>query len=125
MATKKDIRAYKKNGIQYSYILDCISSDYVELTTDKEKVMYFFSQFEIEHNSEYYKRAIPNEQARIADYLQGLPSCCSVDYWCDDIAKIGKSWGLCQTPKKELAFVEDWYNVLALRLIQLREYFNK
>lgn len=124
MATKKDIRTYKKNGVQFAYILDCIQSEELDFTTDKEKVSHFFACFEIEHNNAYYKRAIPNEQNRIADYLQGLPSCCSVDYWNDDITKIGKSWGYCKTPAKELAFIENWYNTLALRLLQLREHFN-
>lgn len=127
MATKKsvsrDIRENKRFGVQFAYLLDLIQSEDKELTTDKEKVEYFFSCFDKEHNDEFYRRAIPNEQKRIADYLQGLPSCCSVDYWNNDIIAIGKSWGFCQDDTKSMQFVNNWFNVLAFRLIQLREKF--
>lgn len=123
--TLKNVRENKRSGVQFGYILDCIQSEEKELITDKEKVDYFFACFEIEHNGPYYKRAIPNEQDRISDYLQGLPSCCSVDYYNEDIVNIGKSWGFCQTARKEQEFIDKWFSVLAYRLIQLREYFNK
>ena len=118
-------RENKRFGIQFSYILDCINSEDHVLTTDKEKIDFFFQCYEKEFNHEWNKRYYPNESERIGQYLQGLPSCCVVEYWCDEIAKIGKSWGFCQTPRKEEKFVTDWWKVLGFRLIQLREIFNK
>ena len=118
-------RENKRFGIQFSYILDCITSESVELTTDKEKVDYFFKCYEIEFNHEWNKRRYPNESERIGNYLQGLPSCCSVEYWEDEIVKIGESWGFCKTSRKAEEFVNNWFRFLGFRLIQLREVFNK
>lgn len=123
---KKDLRDYKVNGVQYAYVLDCIHSDDVELSTDKDRIEYFFRQFSIEGDMDYKRRMYPNEQERIAQYLRGLPSCCSIAYANYDIVQIGKSWGyILDTERKENEFCERWFNVMALRLMQTRDrYMN-
>ena len=118
-------RESKKFGIQFGYILDCIQSEDYTLSTDKEKIDYFFRCFETEFNHEFNKRRYPSEQDRIAEYLQGLPSCCTVEFYNSEIAEIGKSWGFCQTEKKTDQFVKRWFSVLAFRLIQLKTHFQK
>lgn len=125
---KKNIRNYKVNGNQFAYVLDAICvTDYDgnELeATDKERVKHFFDKFEYEFNYAYNKRIYPNMQDRIAQYLQGLPSCISVAFSYADISNIGKSWGYCQTERKEAQFVENWFSVIACRLLQLKRYFE-
>lgn len=125
---KKNIRNYSRNGNQFAYILDAICvTDYEgnELeATDKERVKHFFDCFENEFNYPYNKRIYPNMQDRIAQYLQGLPSCIGIDFENYKIAEIGKSWGYCKTERKESKFINRWFSVIALRLIQLKRYFE-
>lgn len=125
---EKNIRNYSRNGNQFAYVLDAIcvhDYDGNELeATDKERVKYFFEKFECEFNYAYNKRIYPNMQDRIAQYLQGLPPCISVAFTYADISNIGKSWGYCQTERKEAQFIENWFSVIALRLIQLKRYFE-
>jgi len=118
----KDLRLNKRFGVQFAYLFGCIYSDEfdVEKMNDREKIEYVFKQFEAEHGGGYYKKSFPNEQSRLADWLQGLPTSCSVSFYNDDIIKIGKSWGFCQTERKAAEFVNNWFSVLALRLIQMR-----
>ena len=118
---RKDLRDYKVNGREFAYLFDCIHSDEVELTTDKEKVDYFFECFRKEFNNGYYRRMYPNLQDRIAQYLQGLPSCIGIAYTYHDILKLKKEWGvICDDTR----FIEKWFSVLASRLIQMWRYFN-
>lgn len=42
---KKDLREYKNVGVQFAYVLDCIYSDEVDLTTDRERIEYFFRMY--------------------------------------------------------------------------------
>ena len=118
----KDLRLNKRFGVQFAYLFDCIYSDEfdVEKMNDREKIEYVFKQFEAEHGGEYYKKCFPNEQSRLADWLQGLPTACSVSFYDDDIIKIGESWGFCKTDRKAAEFVNNWFSVLAFRLIQMR-----
>jgi hypothetical protein len=122
-----NIRDYKKTGVQFAYILDCIQSDEVELTTDKERIEYFFRMFSIEGNCEYKRRIYPNEQERIEQYLRGLPSCCCIAFANYEIIEIGKSWGYdLDTERKANEFCERWFSIMALRLMQIRDkYISK
>lgn len=125
---KKNIRDYRVNGNQFAYVLDAINvTDYdgneIE-ATDKERVKYFFECFESEYNYEYNKKRYPNIQERISEYLKGLPSCIYVAFENYKIIEIGKSWGYCKTERKENEFINNWFSVIAFRLIQLKEYFN-
>lgn len=117
---KKNIRDYEKVGVQFGYILDAINLE----GTDLEKVSYFFDSFNAERNSAYDKRCYPNLQDRIAEYLKGLPSCIGIAFSDYDIEQIGKSWGYCKTDKQVAKFVDNWFDTIAFRLIQLKKYYN-
>lgn len=125
---KKNIRDYKVNGNQFAYVLDAINvTDYDgnEIdANDKERVKYFFECFNNEFNYEYNKRRYPNLQNRISEYIKGLPSCINIAFENYKIAEIGKSWGYCKTERKENEFINNWFTVIAFRLIQLKKYFN-
>ena len=118
----KDLRLNKRFGVQFAYLFDCIYSDEfdVDQMNDREKIEYVFKKFEAEHGGKHYEKLFPNEQSRLADWLQGLPTSCSVSFYNDDIIEIGKSWGFCKTERKAAEFVNNWFSVLAFRLIQMR-----
>lgn len=119
-----------RNGIQFVYVLNCIKEsahvydNEITINNDKEAVELFFNVFNEEYNCEYNKRRYPNLQERIKNYISGLPSVFSVAYSYDDIITIGKAWGFCQTEKKQSTFVNNWFSVLAFRLIQLANKFS-
>lgn len=113
-----------RNGVQFVYVLDAIrnsgraADEGKDFATDRDALLFFWDSFNAEFNDAYNKKRYRNLQARIANYLQGLPSCIAVDYWNDDIINIGRAWGFCQTERKAAQFVENWFNVIALRIIQ-------
>lgn len=121
-------RNYKRNGIQFAFVLDSINVENYNLnpetTSDKEKVSLFFECYSKEFNHDYNKKRYPNESYRIGEYLQGLPSCYNTIYWDDEIANIGKSWGYCQTLKKESEFINNWYRVQGAHLLKLKDIFK-
>lgn len=122
---KKSVREYKKVGVQFAYVLDCIYNDEKDNMSDKEAINYFFDCFDKEYNDTYYKRLCPNLQKRISEYIQGLPNCFGIAFTHYDIEKIGKSWGYCKTEPQTLNFVNNWFDMIAFRLIQLKEKLNK
>lgn len=122
---KKNVRNYKNLGVQFGYILDCIYNENNENMSDKEAINFFFKCFNDEYNYDYNKRLYPNLQKRISEYIQGLPNCFGIAFTHYDIEQIGKSWGYCTTPAKTANFVNNWFSVIAFRLIQLKEKLNK
>lgn len=122
---KKNVRDCKNVGVQFAYVLDCIYNDEKDNMTDKEAINYFFECFNKEYNNNYNKRLYPNLQERISQYIQGLPTCISIAFTDYDIINIGKSWGYCTTPAKTANFVNNWFSVIAWRLIQLKDKLNK
>lgn len=119
----KDLRLNKRFGVQFAYLFDCIYSDDfdVEQMNDREKIEYLFAEYEQEHGmNRYPKGYYRNEQECIEDWLRGLPTACKIEYCDYNIAQIGKSWGFCKTERKAAEFVNNWFSVLALRLIQMR-----
>jgi len=106
---------------QFQYIFDRIQSDDVLLTNDYDKMHHFFKCFDSEYNHEYNRKRWPNLQDRIREYISGLPSCFFIDFLYCDIIAVGKSWGYCQTEKKEDDFCANWFNTIAFRLVQLNK----
>lgn len=123
---RKDIRDYKNVGVQYAYILDAIHTDklFECPMSDMGKVVYFFDCFNKGYNYDYNKRCYPNLQARIAEYLKGLPSCIGIAFENYEIEQLGKLWGYCKTDKQAAKFVDNWFANIGYRLLQLKEYYN-
>lgn len=121
----KDVRLDKRFGVQFAYILDCINvedenGNYIENVDDRKKIEYVFQGFS-SYDSPSERKRIPNLQARIADWLRGLPSEVKIAFADYEIESVGKSWGFCKTPKQTEKFVENWWSVIAFRLLQLRD----
>lgn len=119
-----------KTGVQCVYILDaiknssCVNDENIKLNNDKEAVELFVKYFNEEFNYASNRRSYPNLRDRIAQYLRCLPSACSVEYSDYNIKQIGKSWGFCQSEQKAAEFVENWWSVLAFRIVQLANKFD-
>ena len=113
----ENLRNDKRNGAQFAYILDSINHE----GSDREKVSYFFECFMQEFDFDYNRRRYPNTADRIGEYLQGLPSCCSVAFTYWDIEQQGKKWGFCGDDKKTANFINNWFQVLGSRLVALIE----
>ena len=114
-----------KTGKQFNYVLDCIVSsshatDYeITFKTDYDKIKMFFDGFNSEFNYIQNKKRFPNLQTRIKEYIAGLPSYISVDFENSKIISIGQSWGFCTTERKKDDFLNNWFNVIAFRLLQI------
>lgn len=113
-----------RNGQQFVYVLECIDNSSAaydagkEFNSDLERISFVLDKFK-SFDYPANKKRIPNLQERIADRLQGLPSVIVVEFMNYKIIEIGKSWGYCQTERKENEFVDNWFKVIALRLLQI------
>ena len=115
-----------RNGVQLVYVLDCIrnssraTDEGREFVTDADALGFFFECFDAEFNYQANKRRFPCLSERIGDYLRGLPSCCDIDYWNEDILKLGLKWGVLDSieGRKADKFVENFFTVCGLRICQ-------
>lgn len=98
----------------YSYILDSIQSDDVDVSvmTDKMKIEFAFKMF--------YEEMVKNDKRRLSllslltDWLQGLCSTVNIAFSDYDIRQIQKLWK-CRDPY----FVENWFSNTARKMIEL------
>lgn len=98
----------------YSYILDSIQSDDVDVSvmTDKMKIEFAFKMF--------YEEMVKNDKRRLSllslltDWLQGLCSTVNIAFSDYDIRQIQKLWK-CHDPY----FVENWFSNTARKMIEL------
>ena len=84
---KTTTKEFKKQVQEY--IIDCLCTDY---TTDlKEQLQNVVNEFKWWY-SDYNKKRIPNKQEAFEDFLNGLPSCLSIDYITYNIYMILAKW---------------------------------
>ena len=115
-----------RNGVQLVYVLDCIrnssraADEGKTFETDADALTFFFDCFNEEFNHQYNKRCFPSLSDRIGEYLRGLPSCIAVDYWDDEILKLGLSWGVLDSTegRKADSFLYNFFSVLGFRICQ-------
>lgn len=118
-----------RNGMQLVYVTNCIkessraADEGKEFGTDADALQFFFDNFTEEFNYQYNKRRFPNLAERIGKYLQGLPSCCSVDFWDDEIKKLGVKWGVLSNTedKKAGKFTENFFTLCGVRILQVAQ----
>lgn len=104
----------EQNMKWYSYILDSIQSDDVDVSvmSDKMKIEFAFDMFN--------KEMVKNNNSRLSlhslltDWLQGLCSTVNIAFTDYDIMQIGKMWKS-HDPK----FVENWFSNTARKMIEL------
>ena len=98
----------------YSYILDSIHSDDVDVSvlSDKMKIEFAFKMF--------HEEMVKNNNCRMSilglltDWLQGLCSTVNIAFSDYDIKQIGKLWKC-----HDHNFVGDWFKNIAKKMIEL------
>lgn len=110
------------NNIYFQYILDSIQFEDFDPKNDKEKMELFWVTFDQEKNYENNKKRIPNLQDRVADWLQGLPSCTKLKFSNWEILELAVSQGSLPenyTEKQGDRITENYWNFTAFKIIQL------
>ena len=98
----------------YSYILDSIHSDDVDVSvlSDKMKIEFAFKMF--------HEEMVKNNNCRMSilslltDWIQGLCSTVNIAFTDYDIMQIGKMWKI-----HDHNFVGDWFKNIAKKMIEL------
>lgn len=93
---------------------DAVNATFAEQA--KEVLKSFDSEFNYAQNKIRY----PNTQERVAAWLQGLPSQCTVPFYNYDIIEQGKkALHLRQdaSEKAEQTYLDNWFKVMANKLI--------
>ena len=117
---------YKKKYEEvYQYILDCINSDNLsENASDEEKVKCFIDTFHDEYDNAYRRKLYPVRHVHIANYLQGLPSVCSIDFTNYDIEQLCIKFGLIKDIENPSPVIDNWFNMIAFRIIEMADYYD-
>ena len=119
----KNEKRNKFQQVMEQYILNCLDFDdwgkYAESMTDKEKVKTFFEVFDKEFNYAYNKAKYKALDARIEQYIRGLPPVCDVLYDDYQISEFLKAnFGI----KNDIILgvkIGCWFNYVANALIRL------
>ena len=104
----------EQNMKWYSYILDSIHSNDVDVSvlSDKMKIELAFKMF--------YEEMVKNDNRRVSrlslltDWLQGLCSTVNIAFSDYDILQIKKLWKC-----HDHNFVEDWFKNIAKKMLEL------
>lgn len=113
-AIRRAAEKNEQNMKWYSYILDSIHSDDVDVSvmSDKMKIEFAFKMF--------YEEMVKNDKRRLSrlslltDWLQGLCSTVNIAFTDYDIMQIGKMWKI-----HDPYFVENWFKNIAKKMIEL------
>lgn len=134
MNTTAIITRKEKNTIVNNYILNSIDIDGFltcddnETHINKQKVCAVMAEFERVANYPANMHNIPNNQARFADWLMGLPSIIGIDFENYRIIEIAKEWGdlpINATEKQEDKIIGNWFNYISCKFFQLHAKLNK
>lgn len=134
----KNYKGYTRkelNTVISNYLLKCIpdtatiQAEYdKEVLTDKDRVNFAMADFERVANYDHNNRKFPNIQDRLADFLQGLPGTLQIDFANYEIVKLAKLWGSIPenaTEKTEDKIINNWFNFIAFKFLQLHRDINK
>lgn len=92
-----------------------------EFSTAAERARFALECFEGEYECDYEKKRTPNRTKRIAEWLAGLPTVCTVPFENHEIVSIGYSLGMIKREKDEDSFLESWFDLMAWKLVQMSE----
>ena len=126
MKNYKGYSAKQYTEIINSYIVSCITSSDVELTTDADKVNYCYTRFVSEKWEWEKKQRGANMQKSFADWLSGLAI--NIDYENYRIIELAKEWGALSpdaTERQEDRLIEAWFDFFAAKFLQLHAKLNK
>lgn len=121
---RKNPRNYKRGGAMFAYILDSVYSDVIdtEKMTDKERIGYLLDTF-FEEKAKYDRRRMCTFDL-LREWLQGLPSAITVAFYYSDIAVTGKKLGYCKDARSEARFINNWWGILAQKILRLARIYG-
>ena len=121
MGTNKGRNREREHAVK-NYLLNNINSEGYGVKvpeTDKEKIDFLFNTFHREYG--WHIDAVGEPKA-LAEWLSGLPSVCTVDFYYYDQIILGKMWGFLKedaTESEEWRFCSNFFNASANALLQM------
>ena len=119
--TEKNRKTF--DDIVKSYIVDCINSSGRGLEKEPEtpfdKVQFLKKCFESEAG---WNIARAGKVRAMTDWLQGLPSCLSIEFSNYEILELAKKWGSLPeepTENEKDRIIENYWNLMANKTLQL------
>jgi hypothetical protein len=115
-------RASDLDKVAKAYLISCIDAsgyDGPEPTTDAEKVRFLYDTFVSEYGWNLQRLGLVKA---LAEYFSGLPSCCTIAFYNDDIVALARKWGSLPagaTERQERAILDNWFNFAANKTAQL------
>ena len=108
-----------------AYILESVTTEETPTgATDKDKINAAFLEFNRVANYPYNLQKFPNDQKRLADFLQGLPF--GFEYSWFEIIKLSEKMHECEFTEKEKGTICGGYWMhLANKMMQLHNKLNK
>ena len=105
----------------YNYLVDCLRTEENETEDSETVVRDFLASYETTGNYEYNKKKIPNNQARLADHLSGLPT--NLPWSTDQVLQDAKELHQCTelTAKEEQIIINNHWNFWALQIMRLED----
>ncbi len=123
MTTKKTNKPPRPSDNLLSYVLGCLDTETEDgntLATEKERIQNVASAFIAEFNYEANRRRYPNRQERVSQWIMGIPSTLTVEIWNSGIIELGSRFGYkLETEKKQDAFLDKWFLLVAFKLLQI------
>jgi hypothetical protein len=111
----------------FKYLLGIIDDEESIGMTDSKKIKFLFERWDEEHNNAYNKKKFPNEQARLADWISGLPSSINLPAYNHEVLDLAKELHDVKflSDRQENIITENFYSHVASQLLKLREKFAK
>ena len=103
------------------YIIEAIDPDYVE--AEENNIIELIYGLKTAFYAEYgFMVDRVGEQKALAEWLQGLPSAVSIDFYNHDILDLAVKWGSIPkdyTEKQAEKILDNWFNFIAAKTCQL------
>jgi hypothetical protein len=92
--------------------------DYAGEDSDTARACHIWAMFNSAYNYPDNVKRIPNTQARVAEWLAGLPL--NIAFADCDILELSESWhGAAHDEKTAERVVANWFNLLAMHLLRI------
>lgn len=124
---KKNFDLELKAIVINSFDLEACDFNTEELTI-AQQAQKVLERFSSEYDCPYNIRQSLNRQLRIAEWLKGLPTVCTVPFYNGEIIEHGKRIGQLKTNTTENAeqkYIDQWFSLMAWKIIQLSEMKNQ
>lgn len=103
------------------YIIDAIDPNYVK--AEENNIIELINGLKTSFYAEYgFMVDKVGEQKALAEWLQGLPSAVSIDFYNHHILELAVKWGSIPedaTERQEDKILDNWFNFIANKITQL------